>query len=78
MKKTGHLLLYGGVIILVLILVLVNSMKEGFDNVNCSPNGECSVLNDTCTNTSYQGAISNYTCTKNKAVSGKYKWSKNK
>ena len=53
-------------------------MKEGFDNVNCSPNGECSVLNSTCTNTSYEGVVSNYTCTKNKAESGKYKWSKNK
>ena len=77
MKKTGHLLLWGGLAI-ILILLLVNIMKEGFENVNCFPSGECSVLNATCTNTSYEGVVSNYTCTKNKAVSGKYKWSKNK
>ena len=53
MKKSGHLLLCGGVIILVLLLVVMYRRgREGFDT-QCPNSNVCKVEGETCSH--YRG-----------------------
>ena len=68
MKKSGHLLLCGGVIILVLLLVVMYRRgREGFDtqcpnNIGTNRGVSCSTVGDRCSSTSSKGQTSYYTC----------------